>query len=86
VHSVHNVAFWFTRKDDSFEGFVGNLFEIRTWDNPSNQQMVKFPSLMDHTRKGQPLEKVSTIKTFFQFCVKLLNDPSSIKVLQNLLE
>jgi hydroxylamine reductase (hybrid-cluster protein) len=25
VHSVHNVSFWFTRRADSFEGFVGNL-------------------------------------------------------------
>jgi len=41
---------------------------------------------MDHTNKEQPLEQVSTIKTFLQSCVKLLNDPSSIKVLQNLLE
>ena len=41
---------------------------------------------MDHNRKGQPLEKVSNIKTFLQSCVKLLNDPSSVKVLQNMLE
>jgi hypothetical protein len=48
--------------------------------------MYEMPSSMDHTSKGQPLEKVSTIKTFLQSCVKLLNDPSSVKVLQNLLE
>jgi hypothetical protein len=44
------------------------------------------PPSMDHTSKGQPLEKLSNLKTFLQSCVKLLNDPSSIKVLQNLLE
>jgi hypothetical protein len=41
---------------------------------------------MDHTSKGKPLEKVSNLKNFFHSCVNLLNDPSSIKVLQNLLE
>jgi hypothetical protein len=51
-----------------------------------NPPMYEIPSSMDHTSKGQPLEKVSTIKTFLQSCVKLLNDPSSVKVLQNLLE
>jgi hypothetical protein len=40
---------------------------------------------MDHTSKGQPSEQVSNLKNFLQYCVKLLNDPSSIKVLQNLL-
>jgi hypothetical protein len=48
--------------------------------------MYEMPPPMDHTSKGQPLAKVSSIKGFFQSCVKLLNDPSSIKVLQNLLE
>jgi hypothetical protein len=31
VHPVSSVALWFTRRVNSFEGFVGNLFEIRTW-------------------------------------------------------
>jgi hypothetical protein len=29
---------------------------------------------------------VSTIKGFLQSCVKLLNDPSSVKILQNILK
>jgi hypothetical protein len=48
--------------------------------------MYGIPSSMDHTSEGQPLEQVSTIKTFLQSCVKLLNDPSSVKVLQDMLE
>jgi hypothetical protein len=48
--------------------------------------MYEIPSSMDHTSKGQPLEKVSTINTFLQSCVNLLNDPSFVKVLKNLLE
>ena len=44
------------------------------------------PSSLDHTNEAQPLGQVSTIKIFLQSCVKLLNDPSSIKVLQNMLE
>jgi hypothetical protein len=33
---MQNVAYWFTRRANSFEGFVGNLFEIKTWVNPRN--------------------------------------------------
>jgi hypothetical protein len=43
------------------------------------------PSL-DHTNGMQPKGQVSTIKDFFQSCVKVLSDPSSVKVLQNILE
>jgi hypothetical protein len=34
----------------------------------------------------QPMGQVSTIKGFLQSCVKLLYDPSSVEVLQNMLE
>jgi hypothetical protein len=46
----------------------------------------EMPSLLDHTNEVQPLGQVSTIKDFLQSCVKLLKDPSSVKVLQNMLE
>jgi hypothetical protein len=46
----------------------------------------EMPPSLDHTKEIQPLEQVSMIKVFLQSCVKLLNDPSSIKVLQNMLE
>jgi predicted phosphatase len=43
------------------------------------------PSL-DHT-KGMSLKgQVSTIKDFFHSCIKILSDPSSVKILQNILE
>jgi translation initiation factor RLI1 len=48
--------------------------------------MYEMPLSMDHTSKTQSEEQVSTINTFLQSCVKLLNDPSSIKVLKNMLE
>jgi hypothetical protein len=44
------------------------------------------PSSLDHTNEAQPLGQVSTIKNFLQSYVKLLNDPSFVKVLQNMLE
>jgi hypothetical protein len=44
------------------------------------------PPSLDHTRETQPLGQVSTIKVFLQSCEKLLIDPSSIKILQNILE
>jgi hypothetical protein len=46
----------------------------------------EMPPSLDHTKEMHPLGQVSTIKGFLQSCVKLLNDPSSFKVLQNILE
>jgi hypothetical protein len=46
----------------------------------------EMPPSLDHTKEMQPLGQVSTIKGFLQSCVKLLNDPSSVKILQNILE
>ena len=41
---------------------------------------------MNHTNEMHPMGQVNTIKGFFQSCVKILNDPSSVKILQNILE
>jgi hypothetical protein len=46
----------------------------------------KMPPLLDHTNGMQPKGQVSTIKHFLQLCVKVLSDPSSVKILQNILE
>jgi hypothetical protein len=46
----------------------------------------EMPPLLDHTNKIQSMGQVSTIKGFLQSCLKVLNDPSSVKVFQNLLE
>jgi hypothetical protein len=43
------------------------------------------PSL-DHTNEMPPKGQVSTIKYFLQSCIKMLSDPSSVKILQNILE
>jgi hypothetical protein len=44
------------------------------------------PPVLDHTSKMQSMGQVSTIKGFFQSRVKVLNDPSSVKILKNILE
>jgi hypothetical protein len=44
------------------------------------------PLVLDHTNKMKPMGQVSTIKGSLQSCVKVLNDPSSVKTLQNILE
>jgi hypothetical protein len=44
------------------------------------------PPWLDHTKEMQPMGQVSTTKGFLQSSVKLLNDPSSVKLLQNMLE
>ena len=43
------------------------------------------PSL-DHTKGILPEGQVSTIKDFLQSCIKMLSDPSSMKILQNILK
>jgi len=43
------------------------------------------PSL-DHTNRTPPKGQVSIIKDFLQSCIKMLSDPSSMKILQNILE
>jgi hypothetical protein len=49
------------------------------------QEYEMLPSL-DHTNKMQPKGQVSTIEGFLKSCVKVLSDPSSMKILQNILE
>jgi hypothetical protein len=44
------------------------------------------PPLFDQTNKEKPSEKVSNLRNFLVSCVKLLNDKSSLQVLQNMLE
>jgi hypothetical protein len=46
----------------------------------------EMPPSLDHTNETQPMGKVSTIKGFLQSCVKVLSDPSSVKILQTILE
>jgi hypothetical protein len=46
----------------------------------------EMPLLLDHTNKMKSMGQVSTIKGFLQSCVKVLNDPSSVKILQTILE
>jgi hypothetical protein len=43
-------------------------------------------SSLDHTNGMQPKGQVSTIKGFLQSCIKVLSDPSSVKIFQNILE
>jgi hypothetical protein len=66
-------------------------FQKDTSSNSSMQPAHKalecemLPSL-DHT-KGMPLKgQVSTIKDFLQSCIKILSDPSYVKILQNIVE
>jgi hypothetical protein len=44
------------------------------------------PPSLDHIEETQPLGQLSTIKGFLQSWVRLLNDPSSVRVLQNMIE
>jgi hypothetical protein len=74
------------------EIFTESRQEFQKENNaPTTQQSMESPEYkmspsMDHTNRIQPKEQVSTIKDFLQSCIKMLNDPSSIKILQNILE
>jgi hypothetical protein len=46
----------------------------------------EMPPSLDHTNGMHPKGQVSTIKGFLKSCVKVLSDPSSVKILQNILE
>jgi hypothetical protein len=46
----------------------------------------EMPPSLDHTNEMQPMGQVSIIKGFLKSCVKLLNDPSSVKILKSILE
>jgi hypothetical protein len=56
----------------------------------STMQQIKeatkydMPLLLDHTNEMQPMAQVSKIKGFLKSCVKVVNDPSSIKIFQNI--
>jgi hypothetical protein len=45
----------------------------------------EMPSLLDRTSEIHSMGQVSTIKGFLQSCVKVLSDPSSMKILKNIL-
>jgi hypothetical protein len=44
------------------------------------------PPSLDHTNGMKPKGQVSTIKAFLKSCVKVLSHPSSVNILQNILE
>jgi hypothetical protein len=44
------------------------------------------PPSLDHTNEMKPKGQVSTIKYFLQSCIKVLSDPSFVKILQKILE
>jgi hypothetical protein len=75
-----------TFKEARHEFLKKNVASTSGVHHAHNLPMYEIPSSMDHTSEGQPLEKVSTIKTFLQSCIKLFNDQSYVKVLQDMLE
>jgi hypothetical protein len=46
----------------------------------------EMPPSLDYTNEIHPTGQVSTIKGLLKSCVKVLSDPSSMKILQNILE
>ena len=57
-----------------------------TVQHNKEEPKYEMPPSLDHTNWIQPMGQVSTIKGFFQSYVKVSSDPSSVKILQNILE
>jgi hypothetical protein len=67
----------FQKEDISMTSIVQQRKESPKYD---------MPLLLDHTNEIHSMGQVSTIKGFLQSCIKVLSDPSSVKILQNILE
>jgi CxxC motif-containing protein len=63
-----------------------NIVSTSTVHHSKEVPKYDMPPLLDHTKEMKPMGQVSTIEGILQSCVKLINDPSSIKVLKNTLE
>jgi hypothetical protein len=63
-----------------------DIVSTSTTQHSKEVREYKMPPSLDHIKEMQPMGQVSTIKGFLQSCVKLLNVPSSVKVLKNMLE
>jgi hypothetical protein len=63
-----------------------DIVSASTMQQTQEVPIYEMPPALDHTKEAQPLGQVSTIKGFLQSCFRLLNDPPSIKVLQNMLQ
>jgi hypothetical protein len=73
-------------KQDRQEFMKPNIASTSTMHHNKELPMYKMSLSLDHIKEAQPLGQVSMIKIFLQSCVKLLIDPSFVKVLQNMLE
>jgi hypothetical protein len=81
---VHNEKEIFKQARQEF--LEPNIASTSTAHHTQEVPTYEIPPSLDHTKEAQPLGQVSMIKGFFQSCVRLLNNPSSVKVLQNILE
>jgi hypothetical protein len=75
-----------TFKEARQEFLKQDVASTSTTQHTQNVPMYKIPLSMDHTNEVPIFSTSKYHKDFLQSCVKLLNNPSSIKVLQNMLE
>jgi hypothetical protein len=76
---------------DTFKEARQEFQKVDTASNSTTQPAHEAPeyemsSALDHTKGIPPEGQVSTIKDLLQSCIKMLSDPSSVKILQNILE
>jgi hypothetical protein len=75
-----------TFKEARQEFLKKNVASTSTMQHTQDVPMYEMSSALDHTSEVHPGNQVSCIKTFLQSCIQLFKDPSSVIVLQNLLD
>jgi hypothetical protein len=75
-----------TFKEAKKEFIQQNCASTSTMQHTQDVPTYEIPSTMDHNSEVHPGDHVSNILTFLQSCVQLFKDPSSITILQNLLD
>jgi hypothetical protein len=73
-------------KEERQEFLKQDVAYTSTVQHTQNVPMYEMSLSMDHNIKGPPIAQVSSIKNFLQSRVKLPNDQSFVKILQNMLE
>jgi hypothetical protein len=75
-----------TFKQSKQQFFNPNTASTLTVQQSKEVSEYEMPPSLDHTKEMKTMGQVSIIKGFLQSCIKLLNDPSSVKIVQSMLE
>jgi hypothetical protein len=75
-----------TFKEAIQEFLKKNVVSTSTMQHTQDVPMYEMSSTLDHTSEVHMGNQVSCIKTFLQYCIQLFKEPSSVIILQNMLD